>query len=205
VTALGVVLSCAAGAAATWASVRFVCWAESADRHDVNGSTDQPVITSGPPAVAGVPRSRAASDEPLDEDAAPTNWDPLSVLEGVRVLVVVDEDADSAGLLARMLAPFGARVMTTTSAREALEVIYREPVDVLVCDVRVPHRVCLSLLRQVRAFGGSGDIAAVAIGDWSPTGAGTPRFGFERQIAKPVNALELAHVVAELVKPGRDA
>ena len=39
-----------------------------------------------------------------------------------------------------MLAPFGARVMTTTSAREALEVVYREPVDVLVCDVPVPHR-----------------------------------------------------------------
>lgn len=176
-----------------------------ADRRHVNGSTDPPVTTSGPPSIAVVPRSTATSDEPLDEDATPTNCDPLSVLEGVRVLVVVDEDADSAARLARMLAPLGARVVTTTSAREALEVLYREPVDVLVCDERMPHREWFSLIRQVRAFGASRDVPAVAIGESSPTGVRTTRFGFQRHIAKPVNALELAHVVAELVKQRRDA
>jgi CheY-like chemotaxis protein len=52
---------------------------------------------------------------------------------------VVDDEAGLCEMMAEALAGQGARVETAAGGREALEVLARVPVDVLVLDVRMPE------------------------------------------------------------------
>jgi len=71
---------------------------------------------------------------PVVKPAAP----PAKPLpKGLRVLVV-DDEAGLREMMAEALAGQGARVETAAGGREALEVLARVPVDVLVLDVRMP-------------------------------------------------------------------
>lgn len=66
---------------------------------------------------------------PPPRRAVPTN---------LRVLVV-DDEAELRELMADALAGHGNRVETAGSGREALEILGRSPLDVVVLDVRMPE------------------------------------------------------------------
>jgi CheY-like chemotaxis protein len=136
----------------------------------------------------------------------PTEAGGIPGLSGVRALVV-DDDGETRELLAAMLEQQGARVTAVGSAREALEIIRRDPLDVLLSDVHMPDESGYALIKSVRALAGTpgGSLPAVAV---TAYGGEEERqrllaAGFERYVPKPVDPETLAATVAELVLGAR--
>jgi CheY-like chemotaxis protein len=121
-------------------------------------------------------------------------------LAGLRVLVV-DDDHDSRHVLTEHLQSAGAMVLTAASASEALDVLNREPVDVLLADIAMPGEDGYSLIRKLRSL----EVAAASV----PAAALTAfareedrqqafRAGFQLHLAKPVDAGSLIAAVVTL-------
>src|SRR5713226_3957685 len=85
-----------------------------------------------------------------------------TALAGVRVLVV-DDDADARELVRVMLGNYGAEVILAASADEALELISRQPPDVLVSDIGLPGDDGYALLRRVRGLPQTARLPALAL------------------------------------------
>ena len=145
-----------------------------------------PTVTSAAPHAAD-----ALQSSPSAADVS---------LAGLRVLVV-DDDEESRHVLAAHLESVGGSVAAAASAGEALELLQREPVDVLLADIAMPGEDGYSLIRKVRAL----DAAAASI----PAAALTAfareedrqaafRAGFQMHLAKPIDAGSLVAAVATL-------
>ncbi|HEY9876602.1 MAG TPA: PAS domain S-box protein, partial [Candidatus Obscuribacterales bacterium] len=122
-------------------------------------------------------------------------------LNGLRVLVV-DDEADTRELLIAMLGEYGAEVTAVTSASEALEAIQLLKPDVLVSDIGMPQEDGYALIRKVRALDAEkgGQIPSVALTAYARAEDRTQALlaGFQLHVPKPVNAGELATVLAKL-------
>jgi two-component system CheB/CheR fusion protein len=75
----------------------------------------------------------------------------MSPLLRGRTVLCVDDKPELLELLEDALTHAGARVIKTTSAREALAMLRAEPVDALVSDVKMPQMNGHELVRAVRA------------------------------------------------------
>lgn len=144
------------------------------------GAVDAPVST---PAVLAAPRERKMS------------------LSGLRVLVV-DDEVDARMLLTAMLERCGAEVMAGDSAAEGLEVLERWRPDVLVADIGMPVEDGYALIRHVRALpkDKGGQTPALALTAYARTEDRVRALseGYQLHLAKPVDRVELATVVASL-------
>lgn len=152
------------------------------------------------------------SDEFDSEDAVerrspavetPVARAPLIDLAGVTVLVV-DDDADACELLLHILGKCGATVFTASSSVDALALLASGRPDVLLCDIGMPGKDGLAIMREIRSLPAQegGNVPAVAL-----TAYGTAqdrvnalRAGFQMHVTKPVGATEIAIIVASLVK-----
>jgi PAS domain S-box-containing protein len=127
--------------------------------------------------------------------------DCLPSLDGVRVLVVDDEE-DTRELLRAVLEKCGSEVTTASSASEALDVIERMRPDVLVSDLGMPGEDGYSLIAKVRALpaerGGRTPAAALTAYARVEDRLHVLRSGFQIHLPKPVEPVELAIVVANL-------
>jgi CheY-like chemotaxis protein len=122
-------------------------------------------------------------------------------LAGVRVLVA-DDEADARELLQVILGQCGAEVRAVGSAREAVEVLRQWRPDVLVSDIGMPVEDGYELIRRVRSLphseGGSVPAAALTAYARSEDRLKALTSGFQTHVAKPVEPVELAAVVASL-------
>ncbi|MCG3115210.1 MAG: PAS domain S-box protein [Candidatus Manganitrophus sp. SA1] len=135
-----------------------------------------------------------------EETMPPT---PAMMLEGVEVLLV-DDEADARELLTLILQRSGARVITVSSAREAIDRLKRKKPDLLVSDIEMPGEDGYSLIRRVRAREaerGEGSVPAVALTAYA--GMADRRralmAGFQKHVPKPVDPAGLVAVVASLI------
>ncbi len=123
-------------------------------------------------------------------------------LSGVRILVV-DDEVDTRDLLMFIIKQHGAEVTAASSAREALEELKQLQPNVLVCDIAMPEIDGYTLIRQVRACPAeqSKKIPAIALtafaGEFNQQQALAA--GFQKHLAKPVEADELVQAIASLV------
>ncbi|MGH7998496.1 MAG: hybrid sensor histidine kinase/response regulator, partial [Brasilonema sp.] len=128
---------------------------------------------------------------------------PLPILDGVRILIV-DDEADTRDFLVAAIEMCGAQVIAASSAIEAIQVILRQRLDVLVSDIGMPEEDGYSLIRKVRALPKEqgGDIPAVAVTAYARDEDRRRSLseGFQMHLSKPVEPDELANVVASLVK-----
>jgi signal transduction histidine kinase len=142
------------------------------------------VFTVELPALAGPP----AAAEP----ASPVRGAAGS-LAGVRALVV-DDDADTCELIARLLREQGAEVRAARSTAEALAVVGSWPANLLLTDIAMPGEDGVALLGRLRRE--SRPIPAVAV--TALAGVEDRRrllaAGFQAHIAKPFDGLELIAV-----------
>ncbi len=145
-----------------------------------------------PPAVP--PVSAVASVAGTD------HLKPVS-LRDLRVLVV-DDDAEGLELAALILINAGAEVRTSRSAAEAMAILERWSVDVLVTDLAMPNEDGFTLLRRARGVTmlRGRRLPAVAL---TAFGRAEDRIrvlaaGFSLHLAKPVNPAELVLCVASL-------
>jgi CheY-like chemotaxis protein len=125
----------------------------------------------------------------------------LHSLEG-KVVLSVDDNADSLLLLSVILGEYGVEVITATSASEGLEKFAQFLPDVLVCDIAMPLEDGYSLIRKIRNLPPhlGGLIPAIAL---TACAGGEERrrsleSGFQRHLLKPVEPDELVAVVASL-------
>ncbi|NCP04133.1 MAG: response regulator, partial [Deltaproteobacteria bacterium] len=62
-------------------------------------------------------------------------------------ILIVDDEAGMQRLLARVLERQGYETITVGSAREALQIIEADPVDLVLTDIKMPGMSGLELLR----------------------------------------------------------
>jgi signal transduction histidine kinase/ActR/RegA family two-component response regulator len=125
-----------------------------------------------------------------------------STLRGTRVLVV-DDDEEAREILRTLLEDAGAIVTATASARETRAILGEVHPDLLIADIGMPEEDGYALMRSVRASeaGGVTPIPAIALTAWAREEdvANALAAGFQRHVAKPVDAAHLVSTVAMLV------
>jgi signal transduction histidine kinase len=131
-----------------------------------------------------------------------------AMLTGVRLLVV-DDDPGARELISGMLAGFGAEVSVADSGQAALTLLFAQRPDVLIADLGMPAMDGYALIEQVRAldpdFGGQTPAVAVTAYASPQDRLRALQAGYQNHVAKPVEAEELAIVIASLVgRPAQD-
>ena len=126
---------------------------------------------------------------------------PPRSLEGLSVLVV-DDDEQCRQVAAAQLAGHEALVLTAASAPEALDVLLREHVDVLVADIAMPGEDGYALIRALRAHTRP-DVASIPAAALTAFARADDRHkalraGFQLHLTKPVDAHALIAAVASL-------
>jgi CheY-like chemotaxis protein len=123
-------------------------------------------------------------------------------------VLVVDNDADARDVLSTVLAQRGAEVLTASSAAEALGVLERDRLDVLVSDIGMPDEDGYALIAKVRALpperGGRIPAAALTAYAGAEDRDQVLAAGFQRHVPKPADPVALVQVVAELAAGDRD-
>jgi CheY-like chemotaxis protein/two-component sensor histidine kinase len=123
----------------------------------------------------------------------------LPRLDSVRVLVV-DDHADSRDLVTTVLEERGAEVYAAGTAREALAILSRTYVDVLLTDIGLPNGSGYDLIREVRELEKEhgGQLPAIALTAYAGRDdrERAQAAGFVDHVAKPFAPDELVVVVA---------
>jgi CheY-like chemotaxis protein len=123
-------------------------------------------------------------------------------LRGIRILAVDDEE-DNVELVRYMLETAGAEVSTADSAEKALELLETGKFDLMISDIGLPDQDGLHLMREVRARGfAESRLPAIALTGYA--GNHDVRLvkaaGYQRHLAKPVDATDLLRAAVELVR-----
>ena len=147
------------------------------------------LATTVGPGAEELQRSLAA----MDHDA-----NCLDVLENARVLIV-DDEADSREIVVDLFTTAGAKVTAAASAAEAIRLVSRHAVDLLICDIGMPNEDGYSLIRQLRAIDGKKGVVPIVALTAYARGEDRERAlvaGFQAHVAKPFDAQELLNVAA---------
>jgi signal transduction histidine kinase/CheY-like chemotaxis protein len=120
-------------------------------------------------------------------------------LHGLCVLVVDDDDG-SRDVVAAHLESRDAVVFTAASAAQAIEVVQREHVDVMLADIAMPEEDGYALIRRLRAMDAGESIAAAALTAFARDEDRTRALqaGFQMHLAKPIDRRSLVDAVARL-------
>ena len=125
--------------------------------------------------------------------------EPAGDLEGVKVLVV-DDEADSAAVVRRILSRHRADVCAANSMEEALTAFTRFEPNVVLSDIGMPGHDGYELIAALRNLPGGRTVPAVALTALARSEDRTRalRAGFQMHVAKPVDSDELVAVVKNL-------
>ncbi|AKZ29039.1 ATP-binding protein [Ralstonia pseudosolanacearum] len=151
-----------------------------------------------------LPLHAPPSNEPPGRAPGLVTGTAAPALDGLRVLVV-DDNAESLGVIALMLERYGAEVVTVASGAAALDALDRAaggpPFDALVSDLAMPGMDGMQLLRAIRARGLTAlpAIAVTAFADPIRLKA-AKEAGYQSVITKPIFPGELGHVLAANVR-----
>ncbi|MEP0874192.1 response regulator [Trichocoleus desertorum AS-A10] len=124
-------------------------------------------------------------------------------MNGIQVLVV-DDEADSREFVAFVLEQAGAKVLTATTAAEALSLLMHSKPDVLLSDIGMPEMDGYMLMQQMRALPPEqgGQVPAIAltayVGEVNQQQALAA--GFQKHLSNPLDSQKLSHVIAHLIQ-----
>jgi CheY-like chemotaxis protein/anti-sigma regulatory factor (Ser/Thr protein kinase) len=150
--------------------------------------------SAGPPAIPPPRVSRLPAD--------------VTRLKGI-VVLTVDDDRDNRNLVVATLEQHGAAVLTASSSSEALEILRRTPVQVLLSDIAMPGEDGYTLLRRLRTTE-SAEIANIASAALTSLARDEDRreairAGFQLHLTKPIDAVSLVEAVAALAARAQTA
>ncbi len=144
-------------------------------------------------------RNRAPRPDGVVQSRNPAPLDRPREIEGLRVLVV-DDEPDARELIRTLLESCNIQVTTAGSAAEAMDVVKRSSLDVVLSDVAMPEEDGLSFIRRVRSLSREegGRTPAVALTAYARLEDRTRalRAGFNAHVAKPVDPNELLAVLS---------
>jgi CheY-like chemotaxis protein len=156
-----------------------------------------PVMMVDPaPSETAVASAAAPSEPPAIE---------LPRLDNLRILVV-DDEPDGRGLLARILHERGAIPTCTGDARVALDSLRNHTFDLLLSDIGMPGMDGYALIQQVRSLTPpTGRIPAIAVTAYARAEDRQRSLlaGYQMHISKPLEATELIAAIASLLKVWR--
>ena len=95
------------------------------------------------PTRQGLPSESLANHSELEKENPPRSWRPLKIL-------VVEDEVDLCKMLAREFTHKGHETFMAFNGLEALEVIYKNKMDILICDLRLPKMSGIDLVKRVR-------------------------------------------------------
>jgi CheY-like chemotaxis protein len=124
-----------------------------------------------------------------------------------RRILVVDDNADLAASMARMLSMLGHEVITAADGIEGLEAAERYQPDVVFMDIGMPRLDGLEATRRLRAATWGKEIPVVALTGWGQNSdrLQSERAGCDRHLVKPVRLEEFERLLEELRPVARDA
>jgi signal transduction histidine kinase/CheY-like chemotaxis protein len=122
-------------------------------------------------------------------------------ISGVRILVV-DDDPDARELIRLTLEARGAVLQLASSSEQALRLISRDPPDILIADIGMPHEdgyVLIQTLRALERDHSHGRLPAIAL---TAYGSGADReqalsAGYNCHLIKPVGIADLTYAIAK--------
>jgi CheY-like chemotaxis protein len=124
-------------------------------------------------------------------------------IHGIRILIV-DDERDAREMLKAGLERFGAIVTIVASAREALDILPTGNPDVLVSDIGMPVQDGYDLIRMIRESPAEmgRDIPAIALTGYVRVEERMRALtaGYQMFVPKPVEVLELATIIANLLE-----
>ncbi|MDX2240548.1 MAG: PAS domain-containing protein [Leptolyngbyaceae cyanobacterium bins.302] len=122
-------------------------------------------------------------------------------LDGIRVLVV-DDEADTRDFLVAALEQFGADVTAAVSVQDALNQITQLRPHVLLSDIGMPEQDGYELIQQLRTLppeaGGTTPAAAITAYVRGEDRNQAIQAGFQLHVPKPIDPMQLLHVVQQL-------
>jgi PAS domain S-box-containing protein len=181
------------------------------EMHGGSVKADSPGVNSGSVFTVDLPVAHVRERHPLPTARGHSPTDvalefDLPRLDNVRVLIV-DDEPDGRDLIARILSERGAEPLCASSASEALSLLGRERVDVLLSDIGMPDVDGLELIRRVRALdeSRSSPLPAIAITAYARTQDRQRALlaGFHMHLSKPVETRELVASIAGLLHLSR--
>jgi CheY-like chemotaxis protein len=119
-------------------------------------------------------------------------------------VLVVDDEADARVMMAQALEMCGAEVAVAEGASEALAILARDTMDVLLADIAMPGEDGYSLIRSIRASclpAASIPAAAVTAHARDDERRRALEAGFQLHLVKPLEPDQLAHAVRRLAGP----
>jgi CheY-like chemotaxis protein len=116
-----------------------------------------------------------------------------------RHVLVADDNPDGAESLAMLLSLMGHDVATAHDGVEALECLERGHFDLAVLDIGMPRMNGYDLAQEIRSRPWGHSIVLVALTGWGQSEDKRRAYeaGFDRHLTKPVQAEQLAAVLAE--------
>jgi CheY-like chemotaxis protein len=118
------------------------------------------------------------------------------LLAGIRILYVEDDD-DTREVWEHALSHLGATVTSASSAREALHMV--PEADVVVTDFLLPSEDGVWLLEQVNQQ--LRPVPVIAVSGFAEVHiARLAQAPFARILLKPVDSLEVAHIILDVVR-----
>ena len=126
-------------------------------------------------------------------------------LKGLSVLIV-DDDHESGGALAALLELEGSRPLTAHGADEAMAVLEREVIGLLICDVSLRGATGYPLIERVRNDQRFAHIPTIALTDLSGSlgDPGKRIAGFDLYLSKPVSLDALMAAAGQLLRGGTE-
>jgi signal transduction histidine kinase/FixJ family two-component response regulator len=169
---------------------------------DVTAESDGP--GKGAAFVIRLPLARAGRST---RPAPPADREVHSAIPdvnfGERLLLVVDDDEATCDLMRTILSERRARVITVSSAAEALTQLDLEVPDAIVADVGMPYEDGLSMMRKIRqrAPEHGGQVPALALSAYARAEdrQAALEAGFNRFLSKPAMPADIVNAVAELL------
>ena len=122
--------------------------------------------------------------------------------EGVGVrLLIIEDDTDTLELLQATLEKRGFRVTTCASGAEALAVVPKNSVDLIISDLGMPGMDGFEMIKRLRELPSFQNVPAIALSGYASQKDSEMALaaGFNAHVSKPVNPAELVNLVNRLL------
>jgi two-component system response regulator HydG len=115
-------------------------------------------------------------------------------------ILIVDDNEESLHSLEMALGRSGYQILTATGGREAIDLLEREPVDVVVSDLRMPDVSGLEVLQAARSLDPAPAVILLTAYGTIESAVEALKAGAYNYLTKPVNLTELRHQVAHAME-----